>query len=96
MHQCASQCRGCSCVRSLVRVCVLVLPALAFCDLSRSRPPLVLASTVRFRWTEGGKGGSVTLPFLGGARVPGGCLLEAGQLRHLNDCLCNDLTALYV
>ena len=65
MHQCASQCRGCSCVGSLVRVCVLVLPALAFCDLSRSRPPLVLASTVRFKGTEGGKGGTCTQHYLG-------------------------------
>ena len=39
--------------------------------------------------------GSYTLPFLGCARVPGSCLLEAGQLRHLDDRLCNDLTALY-
>ena len=57
MHQCASQCRGCVCVGFLVLVCVLALPAFARCGLSRSRPPRALASTVRFRGTEGGKGG---------------------------------------
>ena len=64
MHQCASQCRGCACVRSVVLVCVLALPALACCDLSRSRPPRGLASTIRFRWTESETAGSATLPFL--------------------------------
>ena len=63
MHQCASQCRGCACVGSLVLVCVLALPSIACCDLSRSRPSRALASTVRFRWTEKGEtAGSV--PYL--------------------------------
>ena len=41
------------------------------------------------------KAGSGTLPFLGCAWVPASSLLEASQLRHLADCLCNDLAPLY-
>ena len=55
----------------------------------------MVAQSKSTRQFQNVKAGSDALPFLGCARVPASYLLQASQLRHLDDCLCNDLAPLY-